>query len=395
MNFGNLALRRDGGPPVSVCPTCGKELGPEVRFCPDDGTRLTDTVVVNPALTPAFAGPEPPALTPGTVVGGRYQLEELRGGGGMAQVYRTTDVVLGRTVAVKLINPKLRTDPQFDVRFQREARLISQLADPHIVVVHDFGIDVQHGPYLVMEYLHGQTLREYLRERGPMPLEAALQLGGQLLLALSHAHEKGVLHRDVKPDNVYLIRQGGVRLHVRVLDFGIARMLHQDEPAGASLTRPGLVLGTPRYMAPEQLAGHALDARTDLYSAAVVVFEAVTGQLPYVCGKRLRELCPAAQPELESLLEQCLRQNPDERPVSAAEVYLRLHELGLASGALVVAPETLRQLTARFRAAVSSSDTWTYVPMSPARRNRLIGLGLLISLIAFALAALCFSLPRP
>jgi eukaryotic-like serine/threonine-protein kinase len=381
---------------VSVCPTCGKQLGPDVRFCPDDGTRLNDTVVVEPALTPAFAaGPEVVTLTPGTVVGGRYQLEELRGGGGMAQVYKATDVVLGRTVAVKVINPKLRHDPQFDSRFQREARLISQLADPHVVVVHDFGIDVRHGPYLVMEYLHGQTLREHLREHGPMPLEAAIQLGGQLLLALSHAHEKGVLHRDVKPDNVYLIRQGGVRLHVRVLDFGIARMLHQEE-SGGSLTRPGLVLGTPRYMAPEQLAGHTLDARTDLYSAAVVVFEAMTGQLPYVCGKRLRELCPGVRRELESLLEQCLCQNPDERPVSAAEVYLRLHELGLASGALVVAPETLRQLTARFRSAVSSADTRTYVPLAAARRKRLIGLGVLISLIAFALAALCFFwLPRP
>src|SRR5437016_6255702 len=122
---------------------------------------------------------------------------------------------------------------------------------------------------------------------------------------ISHAHEKGVLHRDVKPDNVYLVRQAGVRLHVRVLDFGIARMFHHDDSGGASLTRPGLVLGTPRYMAPEQLAGHILDARTDLYSAAVVLFEALTGQLPYVCGKRLRELCPSAQPELESLLEQC------------------------------------------------------------------------------------------
>src|SRR5205085_1928949 len=142
-------------------------------------------------------------------------------------------------------------------------------------------------------------------------------------------------------------------------------------------------------------AGHPLAARADLYSAAGVLFEAMTGQMPYVCGKRLRELCPAVSPELEALLEQCLRQNPEGRPVSAAEVYLRLHELGLASGALVVAPETLRQLTARFRATIASSDTRTYVPLSSARRKRLIGLGLLVSLIAFILAALCFWLPRP
>src|SRR5207248_7136556 len=140
--------------------------------------------------TPVLPAPAPIALLPGTLVGGRYRLEDLRGGGGMAQVYRAFDLTLGRTVAVKLINPKLRTEPQFDARFQREARLVSQLADPHAVVVHDFGIDATHGPYLVMEYLHGQTLREYLRERGPVPVEAAVRLAGQLLLALSHAHEK-------------------------------------------------------------------------------------------------------------------------------------------------------------------------------------------------------------
>src|SRR5438067_295164 len=151
MNFEELALRRDGGPPVSVCPTCGKQLDPDVRFCPEDGTRLHDTHASQPAVTPVLPAPAPIALLPGTLVGGRYRLEDLRGGGGMAQVYRAFDLTLGRTVAVKLITPKLRTEPQFDARFQREARLVSQLADPHVVVVHDFGIDATHGPYLVME----------------------------------------------------------------------------------------------------------------------------------------------------------------------------------------------------------------------------------------------------
>src|SRR5262249_5453139 len=167
-------------------------------------------------------------------------------------------------------------------RFQREARIASQLSDPHIVVVHDFGLDPTHGPFLVMEYLTGQSLRERIQAQGPLPYRATVQLAAQLLLALIHAHEKGAVHRDVKPDNVFLLNQSGVRLHVRVLDFGIARIYKRDDPAHAeTLTRPGAVLGTPRYMSPEQLAGQPVDARSDLYSAALVVHESLTGQLPY------------------------------------------------------------------------------------------------------------------
>src|SRR5205085_10601054 len=123
------------------------------------------------------------------VVGSRYRLTELRGGGGMAKVYKAIDVTLEREVAVKLINPELRAEPEFDARFQREARIASQLHDPHIVVVHDFGIDPALGPFLVMEFLQGQSLRERLQQ-GPLPLKAGLQLGGQLILALISAHNK-------------------------------------------------------------------------------------------------------------------------------------------------------------------------------------------------------------
>src|SRR5204862_7263453 len=186
-----------------------------------------------------------------------------------------------------------------------------------------------------MEYLQGQSLRERLSNDGKLPLKAALQLAGQVFLALIHAHDKGIVHRDIKPDNIFLLNQSGVRLHVRVLDFGIARIYRADDAAhGETLTQPGAVLGTPRYMSPEQLAGQPVDAKSDLYSAALVIHEALTGQVPFPGGKKLTELCPDATPALQELVEQCLQPNPANRPPTAVEVYLRLQELGKASGIL-------------------------------------------------------------
>jgi serine/threonine protein kinase len=190
-----------------------------------------------------------------------------------------------------------------------------------------------------------------------------VQLSAQLLLALIHAHEKGIVHRDIKPDNIFLLNQSGVRLHVRVLDFGIARIYKRDEPAHSeTLTRPGAVLGTPRYMSPEQLAGQQLDARSDLYSAAMVIHEAMTGHLPHVSGK-LSELCPEAPAAFQDLLFHCLNPNPAERPASAIEVYLRLQDLGKASGILLLPPGALEKLS---KARKAAEPTVEYVPGKPA-----------------------------
>lgn len=370
------------------CPTCGKPFGPDVRFCPDDGTPLTETAASGAIPTLRTA----PPLTLPTLIGGRYRIEELRGGGGMAQVFRGVDTTLERSVAVKLINPSLRADPEFDARFQREARIASQLTDPHIVVVHDFGIDAAHGPFLVMEFLRGQSLRERLKTDGKLPFPAAMQLGAQLLLALVHAHERGVIHRDIKPDNVFLLNQSGVRLLVRILDFGIARIYRADDPiVSSTITQPGAVIGTPRYMAPEQLAGDLADVRTDIYSAAVVLFEAMTGTIPYTSGRTLCELCPEATPELQDLLERCLQPDRRERPANAAEVYLRVHELGKASGALLLSPETLEQISARPAPLLSSSsDTVTYRGnpwrrLSGRNKALTVGVALLTMATAFGL----------
>jgi serine/threonine-protein kinase len=370
------------------CPTCKQMLEPGVRFCPHDGTPLSDTAAMKPILTPVTRPPASTDIKLPVLVGGRYQLLELRGGGGMAKVYRATDTNLEREVAVKLINPELRAETEFDTRFQREAKIASQLHDPHIVTVHDFGIDPTYGPFLVMEFLQGQSLRERLAADGALPLKAGLQLCAQVLLALIHAHNKGIVHRDIKPDNIFLVNQSGVRLHVRVLDFGIARIYRSDEPGRAeTLTHPGAVIGTPRYMSPEQLAGRPVDARSDVYSAALVIHEALTCQLPYVSGKKLTELCPEALPALQDLLDQCLKPNPNERPPSAVEVYLRLQELGKASGILLLPPGAMDRLVAA-RQAESMQPTIAYQP----RRIRKVLWALAILLLLGALGLLAWYL---
>jgi tRNA A-37 threonylcarbamoyl transferase component Bud32 len=351
------------------CPQCKQTMEPGVRFCPNDGTPLTDTAAVPTVATAPNLYAASRTIELPIIVGGRYRLERLLGGGGMAKVYRGVDLTLEREVAVKLINPELRADPEFDARFQREAKIASQLSDPHIIVVHDFGIDPTHGPFLVMELLQGCSLRERLQKEGPLPLKAGLQLSAQLMLALLHAHEKGIVHRDIKPDNIFLLNQSGVRLHVRVLDFGIARIYKRDEPAqGETLTAAGAVLGTPRYMSPEQLAGQPVDARSDLYSAALVIHEAVTGQLPYTSGKKLTELCPEASNVLQDLLDQCLKPSPDDRPPSAVEVYLRLQELGKASGILLLPTGAMDRLVAARHAQQTGN------PAAPPTQRRAVPL---------------------
>jgi hypothetical protein len=351
---------------VQQCPTCGKNLAPTVRFCPEDGTPLTETAAASGLRTPTAAmATKKSMLALPVTVGNRYMLTETRGGGGMATVYRATDLTLEREVAVKLINPELRLDPEFDARFQREARIASQLADPHIVVVHDFGIDPTHGPFLVMEFLQGLTLRERLQKDGPLPFKACLQLCGQLFLALIHAHDRGIVHRDIKPDNLFLLYQSGLRLHMRVLDFGIARMLKKDEQTTV-LTHPGAVMGTPRYMSPEQLAGQNVDARSDIYSAALVIYESLTGQLPYTSEKKLCELCPEAPAGFEELIVDCLKPDPGDRPSSAVEIYVRLQEVGKASGILMLPPGALDNLIAKRLAEATTLTQVTAPAPKPA-----------------------------
>src|SRR5262249_35029766 len=224
---------------------------------------------------------------------------------------------------------------------------------------------------------------------GPLPLKAGLQLCAQMMLALIHAHNKNIIHRDIKPDNVFILNQSGVRLHVRVLDFGIARILRGEDGSAVDkpLTQPGAVMGTPRYMAPEQLAGQPADARSDLYSAAMVMHEALTGKPPFVTGKTLKELCPDASDALCDLMVQCLNPNPNARPATAVEVYLRLQELGKASGILLLPPGAIEKLAAG-ASEMGGKDTIGYRGGGAARRWIQWAAAVGIALVALAIVLL-------
>jgi tRNA A-37 threonylcarbamoyl transferase component Bud32 len=376
------------------CPKCQTELDAGVRFCPHDGTPLIDTGATRLDSTPTGGHrPKSQELELPTVIGDRFSLQEKRGGGGMAKVYRARDTRMDRVVAVKLINPELRSDPEFDARFQREARISCQLTDPNIVTVHDFGLDTAHGPFLVMEFLEGQSLRERLVSDGPLPLKAALQVAGGLLMALVAAHEKGYIHRDIKPDNLFLLNKSNVKLQVKVLDFGIARIYSGDpKTQGESLTVRGSVLGTPRYMSPEQLAGKDVTFRTDIYSAALVIFESLTNQLPYAGGKRLCELCPDAPPALQEMLESCLKPDPGERP-TALEAFLRLNEAGNASGILILPPGALERLVGR---KIEKNATVIHKPQPTVVGNRRTVIAGAVAAVLCAAAVLTYVFwPKP
>ena len=252
---------------------------------------------------------------------GRYQVENVLGGGGMALVYRARDEELDRPVAIKLLADNLAADEAFRKRFLREARLAAQLAHPNVVQVYDSG-EADGRPYIVMEYVEGETLADLLARRGRLPPAEAVELALQICSGLEHAHRAGLIHRDIKPQNL-LIRGDGT---VKITDFGIARSAH-----GTRLTETGSVLGTAAYLAPEQAAGEEVTPAADVYAVGVVLYELLAGRTPHtaetltqflVRGQEqpipeLREFAPDVPEALEDVVMRCLARIPEYRPPSA------------------------------------------------------------------------------
>jgi serine/threonine protein kinase len=266
------------------------------------------------------------------VLAGRYEILEEGGRGGMGMVYRALDRQLGGQVAIKTLRPELVCNPSLVERFKTEIRLARQISDKHVVRTHDIG-ERDGVYYLTMEYVEGITVRELLDSRGRLDVSPTLAIATQLAHSLMAAHEQGVIHRDIKPQNLLLDSSG----MLKVMDFGVARLA--ASPSG--LTEVGTVVGTPSYMAPEQMLGEALTERTDLYAVGVVLFECLTGRLPFeasstmaLIAKLLREdapdpasLNPEIPPALAGLVLRLLAKEPTQRPASAGELGRLLAEL--------------------------------------------------------------------
>ncbi|OQX67957.1 MAG: hypothetical protein B6A08_12880 [Sorangiineae bacterium NIC37A_2] len=248
------------------CPQCGKRVETNSPYCSGCGFPLG---AVSSKGDDKFIGT---TLAPG------YHILELVGVGGMGRVYRAEQSVLGRTVAVKIVHPYLLADEGSVARFLTEARAASQLNHPNSISVFDFGRTEDGEPYLVMEFLRGKDLAQVIQQDGPLPLPRVVDIIHQVLAALSEAHELGIVHRDLKPENIILQpqRRGGDL--VKVVDFGLAKV-RADQPT--NVTSPGIVCGTPDYMAPEQGRGDEIDGRSDLYAVGVILFQLLTGKLPF------------------------------------------------------------------------------------------------------------------
>ena len=266
---------------------------------------------------------------PGTILGGRYQVQDKIGTGGMATVYRGLDEVLGRTVAIKTMLPQYAADPSFAARFKQEAQAAAALQSPYIVSVYDWGKDADTY-YIVMEYLRGTDLKSGIRKHGALDCKKVAQIGSQIAQALSVAHKHDIIHRDIKPQNIMVQPDG----NIKVMDFGIARAKNSH------LTQDNSVLGTAHYVSPEQTQGKALGPTTDIYSLGIVMYEAATGQVPFqgddaisVALKQVNEqpkppsqLNPAVDPALEAIILKCMQKSPADRFQTADELHRTLRD---------------------------------------------------------------------
>jgi serine/threonine protein kinase len=255
---------------MRVCPFCEQIM--TTLACPTDGV---------PTLPqPSPDAPPPPTPGPGTIICERYRIERTIGEGGMGSVFLARQLSMDRAVALKVLKGDFLSNSTLVRRFYTEARSVSALDHPNIVRTFDFGIDpVSSVPFIVMELLPGMTLSALLRASGPLPERRAAHLLAQVAKALVDAHDKHIVHRDLKPHNIIVRTLPDGEEHVKVLDFGIAKVLHRDSSRG--LTETGATLGTPGYMSPEQALGKPIDFRADLYSLGCILHETLTGRLPF------------------------------------------------------------------------------------------------------------------
>jgi eukaryotic-like serine/threonine-protein kinase len=292
------------------------------------------------ALPEGSAAPDPFI---GRVVGGRFKISALIARGGMGRVYRAEQSPLGRVCAVKVLNPSYagEHDPEFHKRFFLEASIASKLTHPNTVTVFDYGRADDDFYYMAMEYLDGHTLHRAIRDAGHLPEERAVHIARQICRSLREAHAHGVIHRDLKPANIFLVEHGDEPDHVKVLDFGLVKNVADN---GEDLTQTGMFMGSPKYMAPEQIRGDRVDARTDVYALGIILYEMLTGKVPFDRPTSVNILMAHVHEEppplrktnpritvsraLEETVAGCMAKDPERRLRSMGDVLEALKRVG-------------------------------------------------------------------
>lgn len=325
------------------CPRCNTRYGPGAQYCQRDGARLV------------VASVDAPDRYLGRVLLDQFRLDEVLGTGGMGTVYRAHQSSLDRDVAIKILHSELADHPDAVRRFQREARVATALDHPNVVQVLLLGQLSDGSPYLVMEHVPGRSLGRLLRQEGALPLRRALHIATQVADAVGEAHAHGIVHRDVKPENVMVVHRGDDVDFVKVLDFGIARLLWDEQTVA---TQSGVIFGTARYISPEGASGEPTDARSDVYSIGVLAYQLIAGVTPFDGSTPVTLLLQHAKDPVPDIREQvrcpdgvadvlmkALRKRPGERFDDGKALAQALREAAAASGVRVSEP-----------AATASSD---------------------------------------
>jgi len=308
-----------------------------------------------------------------TILEGQFEIRQKIGSGGMGAVYKALQPAMDRMVAVKILHPKLTSRKDLMSRFRREARAMSHLSHPNTVRVMMYGELEDGSLYIVMEYLEGKNLNQVVRKEGPLPVERAIPVLIQSCGALQEAHSAGIVHRDLKPENIFLSTNGGLKDYPKVLDFGLAKVTERElRPGSIMLTQEGMVFGTPEFMSPEQAQGKVLDARSDVYSLATILYEVLTGKLPFDARTPMEfiqlhvtkppipldERIPGKifPPGLGNVIGRALEKDPGNRWQSAAEFAEALKPYAKGKSFTGVLPKLDDATLAKAREAFAAPD---------------------------------------